>query len=149
MALFKKKKKDLPDLPKPSLDLGIEKLKFPDLPKFPEPEVNEEGEEGQFPPLYRPTIPPRSVNEEDEELMEEEEEVEQIKDKPLFIKIEKYENAMRDMEEIQNRIKDATQILNNLRQIKSEEDSEIKKWEDDLLSIKNKLIKIDKNLFGV
>ncbi|MCG2717515.1 MAG: hypothetical protein L6408_01600 [Nanoarchaeota archaeon] len=65
----------------------------------------------------------------------------------LFVKIERYRNALAKMEHIKDKIMEAERVLANLDEMKRQEDQEITKWHQDLSLIKNKLLSVDKGLF--
>ncbi len=67
--------------------------------------------------------------------------------KPLFIKIEKYEDAVNMLNSIKERLGQADEIINELKQIRQDEDSRLNEWADHLKSIKDKLSTIDNSLF--
>jgi hypothetical protein len=68
-------------------------------------------------------------------------------ERPLFVKIERYKDVMDTLEELKKKIKDASDVLNDLSKIKEQEDTELKTWKNDLESLKTKLVTIDKALF--
>jgi hypothetical protein len=70
-------------------------------------------------------------------------------DKPLFVKIEKYDEAMTTIKAVKERLKDAQQVIAKLERIKLEEDKEIQAWSRDIEAIKDKMINIDQILFEV
>ena len=67
--------------------------------------------------------------------------------KPLFVKIEKYDEAVNNIEVIKNKLKDAQKILDSLQEIKKEEDHALQSWHSDLNVIKEKVGYIDQILF--
>lgn len=67
--------------------------------------------------------------------------------KTLFIKIDKYKEAMHDINSLKTKIAEAERILSNLEEIKTEEDSKLSKWNSEIQEIKEKLLSLDKNLF--
>lgn len=67
--------------------------------------------------------------------------------KTLFVKIERYKEAMHDIHNLKLKMAEAEKILANLEEIKAEEDSKLSRWNSELQSIKEKLLSIDKNLF--
>lgn len=136
MGLFKRKKKE-------------EKPKIPEFPKLPE--------EPSF-PTYEPQLKKFSLQK-DEELPELEIPIKKPKipervtlpaeEKPLFVKIEKYKSAVDIVNKIKNKLSEAEKILENLNKIKNQEDEELEKWQTDIDSIKENLLKVDKELFEV
>ncbi len=67
--------------------------------------------------------------------------------KPLFIKVEHYREAVETLDKIKERLRESTQLLEELKQIREEEDRELEAWKQDMERIKNKLLEIDKLLF--
>ena len=137
MALFKDKKQ-LDDIPVPK------KTTFPD---FPKPDFNEDEEEEL--PSYKPSFSEdfSSLKELKKPMRLTEMPRAKETNKPFFIKIDKYEEAMANLNSIKVKIEEVESIINSLRQIKREEDSELEKWQNSLNSIKDKLIMIDQTLF--
>lgn len=70
-------------------------------------------------------------------------------DKPLFVKIEKYQEAMSTIKLVKEKLKDAQLVISKLERIKIEEDKEIQSWGRDIEAIKDKMINIDQILFEV
>ena len=70
-----------------------------------------------------------------------------VEDKPLFVKIDKYKDAVYTLEEIKSKLEDAEKVLRNLERIKKEEEKEFSSWQHDLEAIKEKLLKVDTTLF--
>lgn len=136
MALFKDKKQ-LDDIPIPK------KTTFPD---FPKPDFEEE-EEDEL-PSYKPSFS------EDFDTLKELKKPVRVSEiprarenKPFFIKIDKYEEAMANLTSIKAKLEELEGIINNLRQIKRDEDRELEMWQGHLNTIKDKLIMIDQTLF--
>lgn len=70
-------------------------------------------------------------------------------EKPIFVKIDKYKAAISTIEDIKAKLENIEKILRNLNKIKSEEEDELENWQRDVSIIKEKLLSVDKNLFGV
>ena len=68
-------------------------------------------------------------------------------DKPLFIKIDDYEEAVFTLDKIRAKLKDADRLLEELDKVRGEEERQLEEWKRDLNSIKDKLLIIDKQLF--
>lgn len=91
----------------------------------------------------------RKEEAEEEAPMEYEEEHPIGEEKPLFVKIDTYRDVMETVKELKLRLKEATDIISELKKLKDEEDRELQLWHDELESIKNKLTMVDKKLFEV
>ncbi|MBI2670898.1 hypothetical protein HYX18_02900 [Candidatus Woesearchaeota archaeon] len=68
-------------------------------------------------------------------------------DKPLFVKIDDYEEAIYTLDKIKSKLKEADRILDELNKIRAEEERQLEEWKRDLASVKEKLLIIDKQLF--
>lgn len=136
-------KKNL-NIPRP-IHQGVKEQRFPDisgmdlnLPGY-NPVVKEAPKPAPYPkgiqedvfqkPLARPST--RNV----------------VRDNTLFVKIDKYKESMRTLNLIKESLMNTEHILNKLHQIKSQEDSEIQQWHDQIKRIKQKIVFMDKNLF--
>ena len=71
-----------------------------------------------------------------------------ISKEPLFIKIDKFQEAVEKFEEIKKKVKDIEESLGKIKDIKENEDSELKAWEEEIRLIKDKVANIDNTLFS-
>lgn len=122
MGLFSKKKPEVRNLPL------LPEEQPEEFPTY-EPQFNRDSEEFKI-----PIEKPRSLLGES---------------KPIYVKIEKYQAAIKTLEEIRSRLVEAEKIINNLQKIKNEEDSEFENWRKDVEEIKEKLLSVDEDLFEV
>jgi hypothetical protein len=142
MGLFSKKKKDEPRVLSPLPEFP----KFSEEPKFPtyEPQFKQLPEEKEVDiPIRKPVFSPRSID------LETSRPPASIEEKPLFVKIDRYKEALSSINDIKNKLKEIEVILNKLEEIKNEEDKELSTWHDNIDTIKEKLISVDKKLFEV
>ena len=65
----------------------------------------------------------------------------------LFVRIERYKEAVANMEHIKDKIIEAEKILGKLDELKRKEDEELTRWHQDLETIKTKILSVDKSLF--
>jgi hypothetical protein len=72
-----------------------------------------------------------------------------IKEKPVFVQIDDYRDAMNNIEILKQKVREVEFILDKLNEIKSQEQLEISNCETSLNKIKEKLVEIDKKLFEV
>lgn len=68
--------------------------------------------------------------------------------KPLFVKIEDYKDAVYTIDKIKAKLKEADAVLEELSKIRRQEDTQLEDWRHDIENIKSKLLEIDKTLFG-
>ncbi|MBU0929599.1 MAG: hypothetical protein KJ623_00835 [Nanoarchaeota archaeon] len=148
MSLFKKKRSEdsikLPELPKlefPSYEPQIRPIN--DRPEIHELRdiIKETKEQSEIP--VRKMVPhglERAMPMRHMELMGKEE-------KPLFVRIDNYKQAVNDIEHIKNRLREAEHILDEVDRIRLEENRELEQWRSEINRIKEKLLDIDKKLF--
>lgn len=100
-------------------------------------------------PMMRPTPPPVMERPPVEEKRYEEPEERELQKRgqTLFVKIERYKEAVAKMDHIKEKIIEAEKILSNLDEMKRQEDEELLRWHQDLETIKNKILSVDKSLF--
>ncbi|MCD4666857.1 hypothetical protein K8R47_03540 [archaeon] len=156
----------LPQFPKPesqpSIDLEPEFPSYSPVLNEKEPKEMIKNPEEIFKPktltnmpkiISQPKIKPTFEKEElelDSEPMEEfHEPIAQVskEDKNLFIKIDKYEHAMKMVDKVRDDIKEAEDIFDKLIELRKEEDKELESWSDDLKRIKGKMMTIDQTFF--
>jgi len=70
-------------------------------------------------------------------------------EKPLFVKIDSYKQAMHTLDALKAKLEDAEEVLRAFEDIKSQEDMKLESWKRDLQNMKDKLFSIDKELFEV
>lgn len=148
MALFgilKKKKKEFPEFPKLP-------TKMPELPKYESPikEIPEEPEPLRIPirkPIFAPLPRLPEVREEPREEISTLPPMREAPTEPVYVKLSKYKAAVKLIKEINARLLEAERTLANLTEVKNKESAEIRRWQEELNSIKTKLMEVDKNLF--
>lgn len=67
---------------------------------------------------------------------------------PIFIRIDKFEESKKIFEKTKNQVEDIEKALNRIRLIKQEEDKELDYWEQEILNIKEKISKIEEDIFS-
>ena len=68
-------------------------------------------------------------------------------ERPVFVKIEKFQDSVEQLRQIKERIRRASSMLDKLREIRMREEQELAAWERDLAELKQKLEMLDKKLF--
>ncbi len=165
MGLFGKKKRESPS----DSEAVDNQMPQPVLPEFPDIPENFDDESSQF-PGYGPSI----TDIRDEVTKEEEFTVPERKpaigpkmsqqaaktvesprfelfasEKPLFIKVTNYKEALKHLDMLKTKVGDAESILREIGSIREEEEKKIEEWRRDLNSVKEKLLSVDKYLFEV
>lgn len=67
---------------------------------------------------------------------------------PLFIRLDKFEEAQDSLDEIKKQIEEINKLLDKTKEIKQKEEEELKHWELELNNVKRKIESIDNNLFS-
>lgn len=67
-------------------------------------------------------------------------------DRPVFIKIDKYENVVGAVEVIRKKINEAKVTLSKISELKSHEDNELDKWNVELGNVEGKIEVIENML---
>ena len=68
-------------------------------------------------------------------------------EKPLFIKIDKYKEALRAIDTLKAKLMEAEKVLKSLEDIRDEENHKLEAWKSELETVKSKLLTIDQSLF--
>jgi hypothetical protein len=68
--------------------------------------------------------------------------------KDVFVKIEKFQEAVKKFEEIKIKVNDIEKSLSVVRELKDKEEQELKAWEQEVQMIKDKVNNIDNSLFS-
>ena len=141
MALFKQKRtlSDMPAPPKPDFD--ISKPDFDDdFPKYT-PSLGNFNDMDNKKRIPMPSMP----------AMQKKMTMENAQEKkvsgPVFIKLDKYEDALGYINNIRDKVKEIEDLIDNLRRIKRDEDSALDEWKNSLNEIKEKLSIVDRTLF--
>ena len=100
--------------------------------KSPQKEVRE--------PVAQPTIP---------DLRKQFKMPKNAGNRPVFVQIDDYKDAMNNIEILKQKIREVEYILDRLNELKSQEQLEISNCETSLNKIKEKLVGIDKKLFEI
>jgi len=130
---------EFPTLPqmnqtKDNLDLGIIKSTiFPQVRKIGS--VSE----------YRPSFKPEETIDSNSKVNLS---VNQINEEPIFVKIDKFHDALDNFNKIKEKVLEIENELKNISEIKNKEEEELKEWESEIQSIKARMNAIDNSLFS-
>ncbi len=135
MALFNKKKK------------SDTKIRPPTYPSMSEP---------QF-PTYEPSVSTSEtikqavsshIEEPREEILPSAKHV-LSEEKAVYVQIDKYKQAIDTIEVIKEKLKTTQTVLDELNELKKQEDSELEEWQQNISEIKERLAEVDSFLFEI
>ena len=67
---------------------------------------------------------------------------------PVFVRIDKFEEALKIFRETKRRLSDIEKVLEEIKKLKDKEDGELRAWETEMRSMKDKIEKVDKDIFS-
>jgi hypothetical protein len=70
------------------------------------------------------------------------------KSEPFFVRIDKFQDAKKNLGEIGKRLKEMETVLGKINETKIKEDEEIASWKEEMKNIRSFLSTIDQNLFN-
>src|SRR3989338_8405675 len=142
MGLFRRKKKE-------------EKAYAPEIPPLPEVKKGKEteaikeavGEDEEFEiPERKPKIP-RLSDVQEEVIRKVPTKVAAKGERALFVKIEKYEDAIDKINEIREKLDEAENLLRSISELRHKEEEELSSWQKEIEEIKNMLMTVDQDIF--
>jgi len=68
-------------------------------------------------------------------------------DKPVFVKIDNYQEAMENIDKVKEMIHEAEGLLENIHKLRADEDRELESWHRSLDKLKDRLLNVDRKLF--
>jgi hypothetical protein len=71
-----------------------------------------------------------------------------IKTEPIFIRIDKFEEALHVFEKIKEKISEVEKMLKDIKRIKEDEEKELDFWENEIQVMKEQIEKVDKDIFS-
>jgi len=69
------------------------------------------------------------------------------KNLPVFVKINDYKDVLDVVDVMKQKLKETTQTLDKIKQLKAEEDKELQEWEKNVTEISRRLAFIDSAFF--
>lgn len=171
MGLFTKKEDKLPELPKlpefPSMHHAEEPKKSLQLPRFPSSPLGnkfsqntikeaitgrkEESEAGadEFAEEDKMQMMPKPQIKFSREMYEERApSLKKVKEEPIFIRIDKFEEALNNFDKVKKQVAEIEKTLREVKEIKEEEEKELESWEKEMQSLKKQIEKIDDDIFS-
>ena len=71
-----------------------------------------------------------------------------VEAEPIFIRIDKFEDAMRIFNDTKRQLSEIESILGHVKKIKEDEEKEIREWENNLKNMKSQIEKVDRYIFS-
>jgi hypothetical protein len=148
MPFLKKNKGDDANLgfDVPDFNPGESKERAPEVPKIPnyEQEFGTIKKEVNKPIIAQPKQQPR-INIPERKPMDN---VNRVSgDKPVFVKIDNYQDAMSNIDKVKDMIGEAEDLLDNIHKLRADEDRELESWHRSLDKLKDRLLNVDRKLF--
>jgi hypothetical protein len=141
MGLFSKKKEAVKELPR------FESPLFPEMPRERPSEMSELPSLPSLPslPMFSSEIKaqPREFTMD----ISENRGISKLKE-PIFVKIDKFRDALSNLEVIKKKLQESSELLDKIKAIRSNEEEELEEWSHELNLIKEKVAAIDKKLFS-
>lgn len=69
-------------------------------------------------------------------------------EKPIFVKIDAYEDIRDIINLIKKKITEARGTLDKIQQLRHEEEAELEMWQSEVEDVEKRVVFIDKSLFG-
>lgn len=147
--------KELPRMDMPDLGLPMRNReertpfeeKFSKLEPMPMPKMAEEREPRLQEVVGNPFTMPLRI---DRPVYDNQQPQQQIGgERPLFIKVEEYREAMGNIENLKKTLKETEELLDKIESIRMAEEEELKRCQSNVDAIKEQLLFIDKRLFEV
>lgn len=66
----------------------------------------------------------------------------------IYVKIDKFKNAQKSLDNIQKKVKEMTKLIEELKESKAKELAEINKWDEEMKKMNTRLSRIDSGIFG-
>lgn len=67
---------------------------------------------------------------------------------PVFIRIDRFEEALKVFGQTKRKISEIERILEDIKRIKEKEDKELQSWENEVRSMRGQIEKIDRDIFS-
>ena len=72
----------------------------------------------------------------------------QKRTEPIFVRIDKFQLAQKNLEQIKERVKEMESVLGKIKDTKLREEAELKGWTEDVEKIKSQLSEVDSSVFN-
>ncbi|MBD3354675.1 hypothetical protein GF361_01665 [Candidatus Woesearchaeota archaeon] len=149
-----KKKRELETIGNKKIEVPAAPPSKKDMPEFPTPkEIPEFRKEGAKIERPQPKKSASSIERiERKAVTSQKKELEERDDlklkKPIFVYLDSYKEIMKEVNQINNTLKEGDDSLKRVAEFKEDEDEEFSRWESQIKDIQKKLIYADKTLFA-
>jgi|TARA_Y100000310_G_scaffold343163_1_gene449569 septation ring formation regulator EzrA len=100
-------------------------------------------------PLTREIEPPKRIIQNKREIPESfVEAATKVKEEPVFIRIDKFEESLKIFEKTKERISEVDRMLRDIRKVREKEEQELSIWEEEIQNLKNQIEKVDQDIFS-
>jgi hypothetical protein len=72
-----------------------------------------------------------------------------VGDKPIYVKMDQYKDAMHNIDKIKELCNEADRMLSEISKLRASEDKELEQWQGEVDKIKDKILLVDKKLFEI
>ncbi len=70
------------------------------------------------------------------------------KNEPIFVRIDKFEEALKIFERTKDTLAGMEKVLENIKKVRDKEEDELRKWEGEAKLMKEQIEKVDKDVFS-
>lgn len=67
---------------------------------------------------------------------------------PIFVRIDKFQTAQKNFEQVKDKVKEIGLILKKIKDVKLQEEVELKGWTEEVEKIKSRLAEVDTDIFN-
>lgn len=67
---------------------------------------------------------------------------------PIFVRIDKFQSSQKNFDQIKSKVSEIEFVLKKIKDVKSQEENELKGWTEDIEKIKSRLAEIDADIFN-
>ena len=67
---------------------------------------------------------------------------------PVYVRIDKFQSAQKNFEQVKDKIKEIESLLQKVKDVKSQEETELNGWTEDIEKIKARLAEVDSEVFS-
>lgn len=71
-----------------------------------------------------------------------------FKKEPVFIRIDKFEDALKTFEKTKKEVMEIEKVLKDINDVRNDEDKELASWQNNLVKIKEQIEKVDADIFS-